>query len=138
MKLKIAFVLALVFFNSAATAAEFRPLQPIDLTAPDDALQSDLYGSWEVHDRSGKKRCRVVLKRESAIGGSAIEVEPGCAKLFPVMGDIAGWRLMENWTIDFTDALRKTRIRFSTPDARYVAIPEIDGIDGLAKLRAKR
>lgn len=138
MKFRFLWTLCAMLFAGAASAAEFKPLQPIDLTAPDDALHGDIYGPWEVHDRTGKKRCRVVLKREAVIGGSAIEVSPACARLFPVMGEIAAWRLMENWTIDFTDALRKTRIRFSTPDARYAAIPEIDGIDGIDKPRAKR
>lgn len=130
--------LAGIVLAGAASAAEYKPLQPIDLTAPDDALHGDIYGPWDVHDRTGTKRCRVVLKREATIGGSAIEVSAACAKLFPVMGEVTAWRLLENWTIDFTDALRKTRVRFSTPDARYVAIPEIDGIGGMEKPRAKR
>lgn len=138
MKPHIACALAAMLLTGAVGAAEFKPLPPIDLAAPDDALHGDIYGPWEVHDRTGKKRCRVVLKREPAIGGSAIDVAPGCAKLFPVMGEITGWRLLEGWTIDFIDALRKTRLRFSTPDARYVSIPEIDGIDGIEKLRVKR
>ena len=44
------------------------------------------------------------------------------------MGAIAAWRLLEGWTIDLTDAGRKTRIRFSTPDERCVAYPQVDGI----------
>lgn len=93
----------------------------------------DIFGPWELRDQSGKKRCRIVLKKEPAIGGYAIEVADTCAKTFPVMGDIAGWRLLEGWAIDLIDATRKTRVRFTTPDERYVAIPEVDGIDRLVK-----
>ena len=67
-------------------------------------------------------------RRVSRICGSVIDVDPDCAKIFPVMADIAAWRLMENWAIDLADAERKTRIRFTTPDDAYVADPETDGI----------
>jgi hypothetical protein len=53
------------------------------------------------------------------------------------MGDIAGWRLLESWTIDLIDPLRKTRLRFETPDDRYVAFGapgDIAGMDDLVKL----
>lgn len=130
-------LLAVLALAATAEAGEFQPLKPLDLNAVDKSMIGDIYGPWEVYDKSGKKRCRVNLKKEPAIGGSAIDVSPDCGKLFPVMEDITAWRLLENWTIDFVDALRKTRIRFSTPDERYVAFPETDGITGLGKPRKR-
>lgn len=130
----IAFALMLA---TPAAAFEFEPLKPADLTGVDPAMVADLYGAYEIRDRSGRKRCRVMLLKEPAIGGNAVDVAPGCAKAFPVMADIAGWRVMENWTIDFIDPLRKTRIRFQTPDERYVAFgapADIAGMDELRKL----
>jgi len=53
------------------------------------------------------------------------------------MDDVAGWRLLQNWTIDLIDPLRKTRIRFETPDDRYVAFGaagDIAGMDNLLKI----
>ncbi|MBY0532956.1 MAG: protease inhibitor Inh/omp19 family protein [Xanthobacteraceae bacterium] len=94
----------------------------------DPALIGDFFGAWEIRDASGKKRCRIVLKKEQAIGGYAIEIAENCEKSFPVIDEIAGWRLLESWTIDLIDVTRKTRIRFSTPDNNYIAIPEVDGI----------
>jgi hypothetical protein len=117
----------------APAAAQYAPLQPLNLKEVDPAMIGDLFGAWEIRDTSGKKRCRIVLKKEETIGGYAIEVTNDCKKSFPVMNEVAGWRLLENWTIDLIDATRKTRVRFETPDNRYVAIPEIDGIDGLFK-----
>ena len=73
-----------------------------------------------------------------AKAGYAIEVAGNCKKLFPVMDEIVGWRLLEGWTIDLVDATRKTRVRFSTPDERYVAIPEVDGIASLHKPSKKK
>jgi len=114
----------------AAHAQEpaFEPLQPIDLENVDADLVADMFGGWTIRDESGKKVCGVELLKEMGIGGRQIDVDPACAAVFPVMGDITAWRLLEGWAIDLVDAERKTRIRFSTPDERYVAFPEVDGI----------
>lgn len=120
----------------SAAAYDFEPVKPIDTKAVEPAMLTGLYGAWDIRSRDGAKRCRIVLRREPAIGGSAIEVAPDCARHFPVMADIAGWRLLEGWTIDLIDPLRKTKIRFETPDNRYVAFGEprdIAGMDELVK-----
>ncbi len=126
-------VCASVVLVSAPRAAEFPPIKLLDTKAVDPAMMKDTYGAWEIQDAKGRKRCRVMLKPDSTIGGSQIEIAPGCAKTFPIMGEITSWRLLEGWTIDFVDALRKTRIRFSTPDNRYIAEPEADGIATIVK-----
>ena len=131
-------LLATLLLIAMPAAAQFAPLQPLNLKEVDPAMIGDFFGAWEVRDKSNKKRCRVVLKKERAIGGYAIEVADNCRKTFPVMDEIAGWRLLENWTIDLIDATRKTRIRFETPDNRYVAVPEVDGIATIVKTRTKK
>jgi len=120
--------LALALGLLHATAAFADDLMPMDISGVDPALLKSMYGPWVVADQSGDKRCKVVLKDEPTIGGSVIDVDPDCAKVFPVMADIAAWRLMEGWGIDLADVERKTRIRFTTPDDAYVAEPETDGI----------
>ena len=132
-------IAAALFLGVAGPAAafDFEPLKPLDTAAVSPALLNDVYGAWEIRDKSGKKRCRITLLREPAIGGLGVELDPQCAKAYPVMEDIAGWRLLENWTIDLIDPLRKTRIRFETPDNRYVAFGEkadIAGMDDLLKI----
>lgn len=114
--------------GAPCAAAFAQELLPMDTGGVDPDMLKSMYGRWVVTDESEKKRCDVVLKGEETIGGSAIDVDPGCEKLFPVMGEITAWRLMESWGIDLVDATRKTRVRFTTPDDRYVAIPEVDGI----------
>lgn len=131
-------ILAAFFLIATPAAAQFAPLQPLNLKEVDPSMIGDIFGPWEIRDQSGKKRCRIALKREEAIGGYAIDVADTCAKAFPVMGEIAGWRLLEGWAIDLIDATRKTRVRFTTPDERYVAIPEVDGIDRLVKPAQKK
>lgn len=130
-------ILAGLLFAALPAAAQFEPLKPLNLKEVDPALAGDFFGAWEIRDNSGQKRCRITLRRETGIGGYQIDVADNCAKVFPVMEEIGGWRLLEGWTIDLIDATRKTRVRFSTPDNNYVAIPEVDGIATLAKLKRK-
>lgn len=114
--------------GAPCTVAFAQDLMPMGTDGVDPDMLKSMYGKWIVTDESDKKHCDVVLKDEETIGGSVIDVDPNCAKLFPVMGEIAAWRLMESWGIDFVDATRKTRVRFTMPDDRYIAIPEVDGI----------
>ena len=118
---------ALAFFISA-TPAFAQDSTPLDLGAVDASLLEGFFGTWRVQNIDGSKTCDVKLTREEAIGGMAIEVADGCAAAFPVMGDVASWRLYENFEIVLADAARRELIRFYTPDDAYVATPEVDGI----------
>jgi hypothetical protein len=122
------FLLGVALSVLGVAAASAQELMPMDTSGVDPVMLKSFYGSWLITDQSEAKRCNVVLKDEPTIGGSVIDVDPGCVRLFPVMGEIAAWRLMESWGIDLVDATRKTRVRFTTPDAAYIAIPEVDGI----------
>jgi|SRR6185369_10842348 len=124
-----------------ANAFDFSPVKPLDVKSVDPSMLTDIYGAWEIRDKSGKQRCRITLLKDSGIGGYQTEVAPGCEKVFPVMADISAWRLGEGWVIDLVDPLRKVRIRFETPDNRYVAFgdpKDIAGIDAFLKLPDKR
>ncbi|MDO9413439.1 MAG: AprI/Inh family metalloprotease inhibitor [Pseudolabrys sp.] len=138
-RLLLAAVLAASLTGPAA-AYDFEPIKPIDVKEVEPAMLADIYGVWEIRDKGGKKRCRITLLKDFGIGGMQIEVAPGCDKAFPVMGDISAWRLLEGWAIEFADPLRKTRVRWTTPDNRYVAFgddKDIAGMDNLVKVEAK-
>lgn len=128
----LAVLAALAASPAIAGEPEFEPLPPLDLDAVSPELAADMFGRWTVADESGGRTCGVELLRETGIGGMQIAVDPACEAVFPVMADIAAWRLLEGWTIDFVDGERRTRIRFSTPDERYVAVPDVDGIATIA------
>lgn len=117
-----------------AAAYDFEPVKPLDIKEVAPAMLADTFGAWEIRDKSGKKRCRVTLLKEFGIGGYQIEVAPGCDKAFPVMADISAWRLLEGWGIEFADPLRKTRVRWTTPDNRYVAFGDPKDIAGMYEL----
>lgn len=116
-----------------AAAYDFEPAKPLNLSEVDPSMLADLHGAWEIRDAAGKRRCRLTLLKEAGIGGYQIEVAPGCAKAFPVMEDIAAWRVNEGWSIDLVDALRKVKVRFETPDERYVAFGEARDIAGMER-----
>lgn len=126
-----AILIAMLCGSASRVAAQ--DLKLMNTAEVDPAMLRDFYGAYEIQDAKNKKRCRVVLKPETTIGGNQIEIAKGCAKTFPIMDDIAAWRLYENWTIGFSDATRKLRIRFFTPDERYIAEPETDGIFTIVK-----
>jgi hypothetical protein len=124
----------------SASAFDFEPVKPLDVKQVDAALLTDTFGAWEIRDKSGEKRCQVTLLKEFGIGGYQLESAPGCEKAFPIMADISAWRLLEGWTIDLVDPLRKTRVRFETPDNRYVPFgdpKDIAGIDEIVKIKDK-
>lgn len=138
-------VIALIAFAAGATgvahAYDFEPVQPLDVKSVGPSMLNDVYGAYEIRDKSGKKRCRITLLKEPGIGGSQVEVAPGCDKAFPVMADISAWRLLEGWLIDLVDPLRKIRVRFQTPDNRYIAFgdkKDIAGMDELIKVQDKK
>lgn len=132
--LLVALMAGLAGLAGPACGFEFEPVKPLDVKSVNPALVADIYGAWEIRDKSGKKRCRINLLKDFGIGGYQIEVAPGCDKAFPIMGDIAAWRLLEGWTIDLVDPLRKIRVRFETPDNRYVPFGDAKDIAGMAEL----
>lgn len=115
-----------------ATSASAQAL--MDLEAVDPAVIADFLGDWSVQNADGSKACKVTLSQEATIGGLVIDIDPDCGKVFPMMDDVAAWRLYEDWQIVFVDATKKSLIRFSTPDNAYVAEPETDGITTIVKL----
>lgn len=106
----------------------------MDLDAVDSQMLEDFLGDWSIQNADASKSCKVTLSREVTIGGLEIDVDPGCAKIFPVMQHVTAWRLYEDWQIVLVDPTRNPLIRFSTPDNAYVADPETDGITTIVKI----
>ena len=117
---------AAIALTHAARAQDAAPAGP--------ALIAEYAGDWQVTDAEATKTCSVTLDAEATIGGSVIVVAPDCAGMFPVMGEIAAWRLYENGDIVFADATRRERLRFYTPDDSYISVEEVDGIVRLVPL----
>lgn len=134
MRLSLYLIAVLAALAGPAAAYDFEPVKPLDIKEVEPSNLAGTFGAWEIRDKSGKKRCRVVLLQEASIGGYQIEITPGCEKTFPIMGDISAWRLLQGWTIDLVDPLRKTRVRFQTPDNRYVPFGDPKDIAGMYEI----
>lgn len=124
----------LVAASLVSGTARADDLPSLDLDALDKTEVADFLGTWRIRNEAGDKSCDVELKREMTIGSMQIDVDPACAKVFPVMEEIAAWRLKEGWAIDLVDAVRQMRLRFYTPDVTYIAAQEIDGIFTIEQL----
>lgn len=133
MSHRLAFAAALMLTAFVPATAPAETLEPIDLATLDETGKSDILGNWIISDEAGAKTCRVTFSAEATIGGYVIEVDPACAAAFPVMDEVAAWRLYENWQIVLADATRKELIRFSTPDDTYLAEPATDGVFTLVR-----
>ena len=121
---------ALALFSTAVYAQSTTPL---DLSTMDQTEVKAFLGSWEIQSENGKKKCRVKLSREETIGGMVIDVAKGCTKTFPIMADVASWRIYEGWEIVLADATRHELIRFYTPDNDYISDKQTDGIFTIIK-----
>lgn len=132
-RLAVALVVSLAALAAPARAFELPPL--INLENVGKADLKPFLGKYDIRDKSGKKHCAIVLKSTGTIGGLQAEVAPACAATFPVMGEITGWQLRENYTISLIDGLRKVRITFTTPSLVYSAYPEVDGIVTIVKAK---
>ena len=119
----------LVLLGSGTVLAQ----APLDLDSVDPAMVADFLGDWTILSADGSKSCKVTLSREPTIGGMVIDIDPACGKVFPVMNDVASWRLLEDWEIVLADATKKSLIHFTTPDNAYAADPETDGISTIVK-----
>ena len=102
----------LVLLNSGAALAQ----APLDLDAVDPAMVADFLGDWTILNADASKSCKVTLSRKPTIGGMVINIDPDCGKVFPVMNDVASWRLLEDWEIVLADATKKSLVHFTTPD----------------------
>lgn len=108
-------------------------LVPLDPATVEPGLFEGMLGRWQVADEAGERTCTLTLDREATIGGMLVEVDPACPAVFPILGEVAAWRLYEGWVVVLADATRKELIRFTTPDERYIATPVIDGLATLSK-----
>ena len=111
-----------------ATPAGGDDLKPMDRNAVDPELVNGFFGVWQIQNEDASKTCDVKLLKDDAIGGMTIELTDGCAKTFPVLGEVTAWRLYEDWVIVLADATRHELIRFTSDEAGYSAAPETDGI----------
>ena len=76
--------LILAAFLSGAVA-QGRPARAEGLSVAQAA------GSWDLSFEKGNRRCRLMLRPEAGLVGSALALPAGCHRAFPVLSTVAGW-----------------------------------------------
>jgi hypothetical protein len=118
--LKISFIAVLSALGLDAAAAQTPLLN--------DAAKA-VVGAWEFSNADRDRRCAITLKSEAAAGSLKLELDRGCAGVFPFMKDVAGWTLAENDFLRLVDAKGKAILEFSqVEDGMYEAPRPGEGI----------
>jgi hypothetical protein len=118
MRIPLSFLL--VFAPTVALAQDAPP-------ATEDTI-NDYAGPWQIQDAEAGRTCDISLGTTKVIGGYAVEITQSCSVTFPVMKEIAAWRMFENGDIVLADATRRERLRFFAPDDTYISVEDVDGI----------
>jgi len=104
--MRLARIIACVFVAAAAPVAAQTP-PTLGETA------KAMVGSWEFSNADRDKVCTVTFKSDRNAVGFKVEFNAGCAGLFPLVGDVAGWTFPENDLLRLLDAQGRALAEFS-------------------------
>jgi hypothetical protein len=123
---------ALVFIVvTAGTVPLLAQEQAPDTAAPEvvtepapPAPPRTMPGSWEFSNADREKTCTVTFRNDAARVGKRVEFDPGCAKLFPFIPEIVGWRLNDNDFLRLLDAQGNSVLEFSEVESGIFEAPK--------------
>jgi hypothetical protein len=121
----IAFLLLTAF--AAPLAAQAPDATAPDTAAPENvppAAPRSMVGSWEFSNADREKACTITFRNDNAKVGKRVEFDPGCAKLFPFISEIAGWRLSDNDFLRLVDAQGNSVLEFSEVESGIFEAPK--------------
>jgi hypothetical protein len=110
MSLGRAILCAISFAAASAPASAQAPAAPA--AALGDSAKA-LVGTWEFSNADRDKICQATFKTDVTKVGFRVEFDKGCADLFPIVNDIAGWTFPDNDLLRLFDAQGKTLVEFS-------------------------
>lgn len=105
---------AALLWTFAASAQTPPPAAPAPAAPPvlGDSAKS-LIGSWEFSNADRDKRCTATFTAKRTKAGFEVTFNEDCAKLFPVVDDIAGWVFPDSDLLRLVDADGRALIEFS-------------------------
>lgn len=112
---------------AAPIAAQAPDAAAPEATAPETAAPApprSMIGSWEFSNADREKTCTITFRNDNAKVGKRVEFDPGCAKLFPFIPEIAGWRLGDNDFLRLLDAQGKSVLEFSEVESGIFEAPK--------------
>jgi hypothetical protein len=72
-----------------------------------------LIGTWEFSNADRDKICSATFKSDATKVGFKVEFDSGCASLFPIVNDVAGWVFPDNDLLRLLDAQGRMLVEFS-------------------------
>jgi hypothetical protein len=126
--------LGLVFLTAFA-APLLAQAQAPETTAPDasemvtepaaPAPPRTMPGTWEFSNADREKTCTVTFRNDAAKVGKRLDFDPACAKLFPFIPEIVGWRLNDNDFLRLLDARGTAVLEFSEVESGIFEAPKV-------------
>jgi protease inhibitor Inh len=121
----------LAFLLLVAIAAPLAAQAP-DAAAPETvapetvapAPPRSMTGSWEFSNADREKTCTITFRNDAAKVGKRVEFDSGCAKLFPFIREIVGWRLGDNDFLRLLDAQGNSVLEFSEVESGIFEAPK--------------
>ena len=90
----------------------------------DPAFVKAQTGPWMLTAAGKPTGCVLTFTDAPSIAGYELKVGPGCAKAFPVLGEVGVWNFGEDADLLFLDGLRQVKVRFlEQEDATYETRP---------------
>ena len=121
----LAFLLLVAF--AAPLAAQAPDAAAPEETAPETAAPApprSMIGSWEFSNADREKTCTITFRNDAAKVGKRVEFDPGCAKLFPFIREIVGWRIGDNDFLRLLDAQGSSVLEFSEVESGIFEAPK--------------
>ena len=103
---------AAVLFAASAVAQSPPPRSGAD-RAGAQRFRQGVIGTWEFSNAERDKICTATFNSDPTAVGFKVKFDANCAKLFPLVRDIAGWKFPDDDLLYLLDAQGKPLIEFS-------------------------
>jgi hypothetical protein len=80
--------------------------------APDGDPKS-MAGAWEISNAARDKKCGVTFSADVAPGGHKVQLDEGCAAVFPTIADAAIWAIGANQALRLLDSKGSALLEFT-------------------------
>jgi hypothetical protein len=121
-----------LILSTAFAVPLFAQAQAPDATEPDavapepaaPAPPRTMPGTWEFSNADREKTCTVTFRNDAAKVGKRLDFDSACAKLFPFVPEIVGWRLNDNDFLRLLDARGAAVLEFSEVESGIFEAPK--------------
>ncbi|MEA2978401.1 MAG: hypothetical protein QOF09_224 [Alphaproteobacteria bacterium] len=123
----LALILSTAFAVPLFAQAQAPDATEPDAVAPEPAAPAPprtMPGTWEFSNADREKTCTVTFRNDAAKVGKRLDFDSACAKLFPFVPEIVGWRLNDNDFLRLLDARGAAVLEFSEVESGIFEAPK--------------